>query len=434
MTFSKQSFTVSSVSAKVASLLEEDFSLKNIFLEGEILEFVHHSSGHMYMTLVDVDSSQFQLKKERPVLRCTFFRGKNKYSTFTPMQGARVLCKGAIRTYAPNSSYSFNLDSIQELSGGTFLKNIYDLRRKLATEGLSSRNKKILPMLPYKVALITSLLGAALRDIKQQISERYPNVNILLASVLVQGVNAENSIIEALQEVQDSKYKCDVVFLSRGGGSVEDLLPFSGESLAREIARCRLPLVSAIGHQIDHPISDDVADVIASTPTDGAKKVFPVIQDFANNLDIIHSRLSLILSKKIESARMRYSFLWELFNNNAPQRKIEHFIQLLAKYTTALHNNFRYRLITFQRKYTNIPSISILYRHRLNHFESRLKLLSLHLESVSPFKVLNRGYSMIKKDNKIIYNINKIGSNDLIEIEMQDGKKEFIVSEHHLKN
>ena len=264
MPFESQSpkvYSISVLTEEIKDLLEENFDF--VWVEGEISNFRKPTSGHCYMVLKD----------EKAQLRAVMFRTQSRYLKFTPEDGMKVLAQGRIVVYQPRGEYQIILDYLEPIGVGAFALAFEQLKKKLAAEGVFDEAiKKPLPFLPQRVAVITSPTGAAIRDFLKVIERRFANIEITIVPVMVQGDEAPKEIVEALKTV-NRELDVDVIVLTRGGGSLEDLWAFNQEELARAIRASRIPVVSAVGHEIDTTISDLAADLRAPTPSAAAELV-----------------------------------------------------------------------------------------------------------------------------------------------------------------
>ena len=270
---------VSELTNQIKTLLEENFPF--VWVEGEISNVTHHSTGHYF----------FSLKDEKAQIRAIMFRYQAQHLRFRPENGIKVAVRGRIGVYEPRGEYQILADSMEPLGKGSLQLAFEQTKKKLASEGLfDASRKKTLPLLPQKVGIITSPTGAAIRDILHLIDQRFANLEIAIIPVRVQGPDAPGEIIAAL-ELADTIPDLDVVLLGRGGGSTEDLWAFNDEGVARAIARCHVPVVSAVGHEVDFTISDFVADVRAPTPSAAAEMVVKKKDDLLLFLESTSSRL-----------------------------------------------------------------------------------------------------------------------------------------------
>ena len=258
--------SVSQLNTYIKSLLENDIKLNTVFLAGEISNFnVNSKSGHAYLTLKD----------ESSVIRSIMFAGNLRYLKFMPANGMKVICRGRVTVYAPTGQYQLNIEDMQPDGIGALTLAYEQLKEKLSQKGLFSvEHKRPLPRFPQTVGVITSPTGAAIQDIRKTLLRRFPCVDIVLCPVLVQGDGAPEQLIRAVK-LLDEYNLCDVIIIGRGGGSVEDLWAFNNENLAYAIYDCKIPVISAVGHEINDTICDFVADKRAATPTAAAEIAVP---------------------------------------------------------------------------------------------------------------------------------------------------------------
>ena len=275
-----QILKVSELTQQIKNLLEENFPF--VWVEGEISNVTLHSTGHFFFTLKD----------EKAQIRAIMFRSQAQFLPFKPENGIQVVIRGRINVYAPRGEYQIITDVMEPLGKGSLQLAFEQIKKKLATEGLfDPSRKKPLPVLPQRIGIITSPTGAAIQDILRIISHRFVNLEILIIPVRVQGPEAPGEIIQALERVNAFDPALDVVILGRGGGSLEDLWAFNDEGVARAIYGCQVPVMSAVGHEIDFTISDFVADVRAPTPSAAAEMVVAKKEHLLNVLDVLQSRM-----------------------------------------------------------------------------------------------------------------------------------------------
>jgi exodeoxyribonuclease VII large subunit len=282
-------FSVSEVTAQVKAVLET--ALPTFWVEGEVSNFVHHSSGHMYFTLKDASSQ----------LPSVMFRGANRKLAFRPENGMQVLAWGRIKVYEPSGRYQLYVESMKEAGLGALAAAFEKLKRKLAAEGLfDPEHKRAIPAFPSTVAVVTSPTGAAVRDVMRVARERFPAARLVVVPVPVQGTDAAPSIVDAIGLI-DEWGEADVAIVGRGGGSLEDLMAFNDEAVARAIFGARTPIVSAVGHEIDLTISDLVADVRAATPSNAAELVVPDRIALAGRVDTLRRRAARAVDQRLST-------------------------------------------------------------------------------------------------------------------------------------
>jgi exodeoxyribonuclease VII large subunit len=286
-----QIYTVSALTREIRAQLETRFSL--VWVSGEVSNLRVPLSGHYYFTLKD----------EGAQLRAVLFKGNHLHLKYKPQEGGQVLCRGRLTVYEPRGEYQLLVDYLEPLGLGALAQAFEALKTRLASEGLfDPAQKKPLPFLPRKIGLVTSPTGAAVRDFLRLVRGRFPNLEILIYPVKVQGPEAAGEIVGALDDLCVYP-ELEVIVLARGGGSLEDLWPFNEEAVARAIHRCRVPVVSAVGHEVDFTIADFVADVRAPTPSAAAELVAPDKAELLRRLDRRAAALSRALTRRVESAR-----------------------------------------------------------------------------------------------------------------------------------
>ena len=408
----KHSMTVSELNRKVKDLLEVHLPL--IWVEGEISNFSKPSSGHWYFTLKD----------ENAQIRCAMFRSRNSIVSFKPSNGDHVRLRARVSLYEGRGDYQLIVEHAEDVGFGLLQRRYEELKTKLANEGLFDEAfKKPLPKYPKHIGLITSPSGAAVRDVLHVLRRRNPNIPVTIFPVAVQGEQASEQIIQALT-LADRFNKCDVLIICRGGGSIEDLWAFNNEALARMIFAADIPIISAIGHEIDFTICDFVADLRAPTPSAAAEVVSPDTTEKLAQFQQIEVRFrrsinNLLISKfeKLKNTQIRlrhpgtrltqgYQRLDEL--EQRMQRVIQNTLQKSQSNVTHYQQRLRQqspikRIKNEQIRVNNnkqllIRSVSnLLKMHRLN-FEKNINGLDI----VSPLATLKRGYTITKSTNNTI--------------------------------
>lgn len=384
--------SVSQLNTYIKSLLENDIKLNTVFLAGEISNFnVNSKSGHAYLTLKD----------ESSVIRSIMFVGNLRYLKFMPANGMKVICRGRVTVYAPTGQYQLNIEDMQPDGIGALTLAYEQLKAKLSQKGLFSvEHKKPLPRFPQTVGVITSPTGAAIQDIRKTLLRRFPCVDIVLCPVLVQGDGAPEQLIRAVK-LLDEYNLCDVIIIGRGGGSVEDLWAFNNENLAYAIYDCKIPVISAVGHEINDTICDFVADKRAATPTAAAEIAVPD----QNELRAFY--------------RKQFQYVTASVNN-------------LLNNSSLLVSNLRHRLSAVSPKTAineyelNLKNTSNVVSgkmdEKLNFDLSKIKNTASKLDALNPISVLARGYSIAEKDGKVISSKKQLHSGDKFTLEFSDGK------------
>ncbi len=384
--------TVSEITRYVKSLIHGDPRLRDLWVTGEISNFKHHRSGHMYFTVKDSSSS----------LRSVFFRRENMNCIFQPADGMEVILHGYLSVYEPGGQYQLYVQEMQPAGMGSLYVAFEQLKQKLETEGLfRAEHKQAIPRVPRKIGLITSPSGAALQDIITTIKKRFPHVHLLVVESLVQGAGAAADIVRGL-DLLNKKDDIDLIILTRGGGSLEDLWPFNEEKVARAIYRSAKPVISAIGHETDFTIADFTADLRAHTPTEAAAAAVPVYSELLAEIDILQSRAALALRNRSQQEKQRLDHVVSERFFRRPLDRIKSEKNDLEKSETSLKREM-VRFLQFKG----------------------IKLTALidKLESYSPLKVMNRGYTFCRdQEGKIIRSIKDISVGQLLQLSLQDGR------------
>lgn len=386
-------FKVSEITSHIKNIIEEN--IPNLYIEGEISNLTHHNSGHIYLTLKDEKSS----------IRCVFFRSYNQYLSFKPKTGDNVICLGKVTVYERGGNYQLNIMRMISSGKGSLDEQFEKLKQQLSEEGLfSPDHKKNIPEYPQVIGVVTSATGAAIQDIYNVISRRYP-CRILLFPATVQGPKAAAEVIEGIRYFNREK-NVDTIIIGRGGGSQEDLFCFNDEQLAREIYSSEIPIISAVGHEIDFTISDFVADLRAPTPSAAAELAVPESQKIIKTLEIINHRISASIRNRLYSYRLSLSNSEHRIHQFHPENIIRNYQQQLDEAKLKLDN---------------------IMEHRLEEYRQNLNLHKALIESMSPYNALKRGYSIIRQEQKILNSVENIDKRSKLEVLMQDGSLECSV-------
>ena len=386
----ENSLSVSELTAKIKDLIESNFS--SVIVRGEISNFTHHSSGHMYFTLKDKHSE----------LRAVMFKGKNSSLSFNPKNGTDVVIQGNLSVYEMRGQYQIIAQHMEPAGIGALFLAFEELKKRLLAEGLFDKSKKKpIPKFPSTIGIVTSRTGAALRDMLIIFKRRAPQVKIIVRPALVQGSEASNDIIAAIKDLTLQE-GVNLIIIGRGGGSIEDLWPFNDEALAREIFKCSKPIISAVGHETDITISDMVADLRAPTPSAAAEiainNILEISQSIENNL----IRLRNLIESKIATT-------WQTFDNLSER----HFLQKPK--------------MVFIRQKEKIDRLKNNLSLSMNKIISLKKSSAInlftHLDALSPNNTLNRGYSIAyNKDRLIIRDPNDIDSGESFTLKTGKGE------------
>lgn len=438
---SPEIYTVARLNAEVRLTLELQF--RSLWLCGEISNFVAASSGHWY----------FSLKDNEAQVKAAMFKQSNRNASFRPQNGQQVLVRARISVYEPRGEYQLLVDFIEPAGDGLLRQQYEQLKAKLASEGLfAPERKKPLPSSIRRVGVITSPTGAAVRDIVTVLNRRAPAIEIIIYPALVQGMQAPQDLIASLSHAI-RRHEVDVLIIGRGGGSLEDLACFNDEQLARQIAACPLPIVSAVGHEIDFTIADFVADVRAPTPSAAAELVSPDQQAQLGVVLSLQERLHRAMRLQQGRAAQRFVQLIERIKRQEPSRKLQQQQQRLdeaqQRMQRAISRRLQLATLTHQsvqqRLHQASPAVVITqWRAREQHASARLTLalqrLLAHkrqqlqqqaalLHQVSPLATLQRGYSLVlDQQGHAVHSVAQLVPNDAISVQLKDGTVHAVVT------
>lgn len=427
----REVFTVTLLNESVRDLLENSFP--GVWVEGEISNLAQPSSGHMYFTLKD----------EGAQIRAAMFRGNSRFLRFTPKNGQKVLVKARLSLYAPRGDYQLIVEQMEEAGLGALQRAFEQLRQKLLQEGLfDPANKKPLPEFPRHLGVITSPTGAAIRDILSVLGRRFPGLPVTVIPVPVQGNEAAPAIVRAISLANRSGL-FDVLLLSRGGGSLEDLWAFNEEVVARAIAASELPIVSGVGHEVDFTIADFVADVRAPTPSAAAELISPNGNELRDSFAGYEILLERAMRKTLQLHQQTLSHLQPRLKH--PGRRIQELQQRLDEWELRLKRATEQQL---QRRHTLVhhhtrqlrahsPAQRLLqYRLRLEHLaqqanrgmqqqlhetRQQLEFLGQRAHLASPLATLGRGYAIVEQQGRIVRSTNDVRSGEPIKARLAQG-------------
>ncbi len=387
---SLRAVTVSQVNAYVKDKVAGDENLKNLAVIGELSNFTHHKSGHFYFTLKD----------EKASLRCIMFRALAAKVRFEPRDGMKVILVASVTVYERDGSVQLSVSEIHPDGVGDLQLAFEQLKQKLEKEGLfDPQLKKPLPAYPKVIGVVTSKTGAALQDILQILQRRYPLCTVRVFPALVQGDTAPESIIRAIRAA-DADRELDVLIVGRGGGSAEDLWCFNDEGVARAMFACKVPVISAVGHEVDFTIADFVADLRAPTPSAAAELATPQMEELLYQIKQCYRRIG-------QSTR-------ETYRRRAEQVKLWYARLQAASPEGRLQKN-AHALELLQNK------MQRAMEQRLIGTEHRLQQQTVRLESLSPLKVLTRGYSITMRGQTVIDSAQHVEAGDELMIRFADG-------------
>lgn len=434
--------TVTALTKYLKYKFDTDDNLRKVYIKGEISNFKAHTTGHLY----------FSIKDEGSIIKAIMFASNAKKLTFEPKEGSKVLVTGTVSVYPATGNYQIYVDSIEEDGIGNLYIEFEKLKAKLSSEGLfDSKYKKEIPKYPSSIGIVTASTGAAIRDILSTIKRRYPICKTYLFPCLVQGEYASQDIVAKIKEA--NHYPLDVLIVGRGGGSFEDLNCFNNEEVARTIFDSKIPIISAVGHEVDFTIADFVADLRAPTPTGAAEMAVPNLVDVKNRIEQYSIRLKEAIYKKIKLKKLYLDSVKNSFVIKNPklmyQNVIQHLDTLMEKLNTTILKKINVSKLTLEhlkssyifknpnslyeeqkedlyvlnyRLYQSMKNIVIKEKNNLNNVINKLTLLN-------PLTILDRGYNIAYKDNEIVKTVSSIQVNDNLKIKMCDGELMVRVNE-----
>ena len=388
--------TVSQLNRYIAFRIKEDKQLKGILISGEISNFTNHTkSGHLYFTLKDSTSS----------VKAVMFASAASQLRFVPASGMRVIISANVQVYERDGVYQLYVNDMQPDGIGALYIAFEQLKERLSAEGLFDESlKKPLPEFPTKIGIVTSIEAAALQDMLNIISRRYPIAEVVIYPCLVQGANAPESICSALKRADSGEN--DIIIVGRGGGSLEDLMAFNSESVARAIFNCETPVISAVGHETDTTIADYAADLRTPTPSAAAELAVPELSSLINFLNASQKVLEKKLIDKTVFLRLQLENREKSLIAAEPKKRIENSKKLL--------DERKHRLQELLKIQTELKS-------------AKLKAKISALDNLSPTKIMMRGYSLVYKDEKLIHSVSELKTGDNISVKLHDGEIEAAV-------
>ena len=392
-------YTVSQIGSFVKGILESNPLLKSISIKGEISNFVHHKAGHLY----------FDLKDEGAVINSVMFAGSVKYLKFPPKNGMRVVATGRVTSYEKGSRYQIIVSALEPDGVGALHLAYEELKAQLHAEGLfDPSHKRPLPRIPTRVGVVTSPTGAAIRDILNVSGRRFPYAKIVLYPALVQGDGAAASIIEGIRYFNSSK-SVDVMIIGRGGGSIEDLWAFNDETLARVIYASEIPIISAVGHEIDFTISDFVADMRAPTPTAAAEIALPDNADLIRRINNITDKMRSLLSAKCAYYRQSLEHLASSRALSSPLNMIDDRRMAVTALCDRMDRNMELMLSRKKGDFVRLTAA---------------------LDSLNPMSVIKRGYSAVYgEDNTLVKSVDQIKVGSRVNFKLSDGSVSAVAEE-----
>ncbi len=397
--------TVSQLNRYVRSLLESDAQLGQVFISGEISNFVnHYRSGHLYMSLKD----------ENAVVKAVMFRSQAMQLRFVPENGMKVIARARVSLYEKDGAYQIYLDDLQPDGAGALQVAYEQLKARLAEEGLFDESRKrSLPRYPHCIGVITSSTGAAVRDIFNVLGRRYPLAKIVLARVLVQGDGAPPQLVAALQRFEGMRQAAapdtpDVIIIGRGGGSLEELWAFNDERVARAVAASVIPVISAVGHETDFTICDFAADLRAPTPSAAAELAAPDVRELSERIRFLHTAAQRSLSNGVARRQTALRALMQKRCLTSPLYPVEERAM---------------RLDHTVKRFSAAAHLAVTRADR------RLAQAAGKLHVLSPLQVISRGYALVENENGIVRSVHDIAPEEAVSVRVADGTLRCRVTE-----
>lgn len=382
--------SVTEVNKYVKEKVASDEFLNSVYVAGEISNFKHHYTGHMYFTLKD----------ETSLIKCVMFKSATGHLNFIPKDGMKVNVLGSVGVFERDGVYQIYVQAMQEDGIGNLYAKYEQLKEKLEKEGLfDEAHKQKIPFMPKIIGVLTSNTGAVIRDIINVSTRRNPNVYIRLLPIPVQGEGAATKIAEAIRFMNEKKL-ADVIILGRGGGSLEDLWPFNEEIVARAIYDSEIPLVSSVGHETDFTIADFVADLRAPTPSAAAELVVADSEDLQNTIAIYQNRLKISLKRKTERMRLKFEKCMNSKIYKEPFQKVKEYYLEIDRLSKQLEGSID---------------------QKINQMKMQFSKEMTKLDALSPLKTLSRGYCMAEVNHKIISRAENLKTDMEIDLKFQDG-------------
>ena len=393
MKYEQFAVSVTDLNKYIKDKIADDEYLNNILVKGEISNFKHHYTGHMYFTLKD----------EKSLIKCIMFKSYAQKLNFEPRDGMKVYILGSVSVFERDGIYQIYAKVMEEDGLGDLYTRYQKLKAELEEKGLfDESHKQKIPMMPKVIGVLTSQTGSVIRDIINVSTRRNPNVYIRLLPVPVQGEGAAEKIAYGIDYMNKNEL-ADVLILARGGGSLEDLWPFNEEIVANSIYNSKIPIISAVGHETDFSISDFVADLRAPTPSAAAELAVPDIYEVKQKINTYQNRLRVSLTKKLEIMKLRYDKCMSS--------------SVFKESTRRINENY-IKIDTYVKQLENIIN-KVKEKNKNKYIE-----LVTKLDTLSPLKTLTRGYSIIEKDGKIVKSISDLKTEDKIAIRLKDGEKQ----------
>ncbi|QQU27286.1 exodeoxyribonuclease VII large subunit [Staphylococcus epidermidis] len=432
--------SVSALTKYIKYKFDQDPHLQSVLIKGELSNFKKHSSGHLY----------FNVKDKESVISGMMFKGNASKLGFEPKEGDEVLIEARVSVYERRGNYQIYVNKMQLDGIGNLYQKLELLKKKLKKEGyFDQSNKKLIPKYPKKIAVLTASTGAAIRDIHSTINNRYPLVEQIQISTLVQGTQARQDIIEKIQYADS--LDVDTIIVGRGGGSIEDLWNFNEEDVVKTIFNCQTPIISAIGHETDFTLSDFVADVRAATPTQAAVIATPDQYELLQQIKQYEYTLSRYIKQYIEHQKKQLNHISSYYKFKQPsllydqqiqkrdelERQLNHLLNTKVEkskhHLKLLQQSFNFKnlnqQITQEKQsiYQLHSRLSKIMSNNITNLKTVLKNKLESLNNLSPTNTMLRGYAIVNKDNEVVTSTHKLNENDQISLTMKDGSVDATV-------
>ena len=382
--------SVSQLNKYIKNKVDQDEYLNNVLIKGEISNFKHHYTGHMYFTLKDNNS----------LIKCIMFKSYTPHLNFVPKDGMSVIVLGTVSVFERDGVYQIYCKAMQQEGIGDLYKEYEKLKAKLSEEGLfDESHKKKIPLYSKRIGVLTSETGSVIRDIINVSTRRNPNVYIKLLPVPVQGEGAGKKIADAIN-LMNERNLADIIIVARGGGSLEDLWPFNEEIVARAIYNSELPVISAVGHETDFSISDFVADLRAPTPSAAAELAVPDIDELKIKLISYNNRYKVALKKQLEYKRLKYEKCMTRRVFKEPLQRINESYLYVDTQAKNIESKFKLKIMQKRSEFQNVVE---------------------KIDALSPLKTLSRGYSIMEKNGKIVKSKKELNIGDEVNIKLYEG-------------
>ena len=436
--------SIGELNTYIKSMFDENIFLRKVFLRGEISNFKNHTRGHLYFTLKD-DTSR---------ISAVMFYSSAITLNFKPEDGMNVLIEGRISCYPTAGTYQIYVDKMEVDGLGALYVEFEKLKEKLSKEGLFlDSHKKAIPKIPKRVGIITAPTGAAIKDIISTIKRRFPICETILFPALVQGKDAAFDIVRQIKEADSGKYDLDVLIVGRGGGSIEDLWAFNEEIVARAIYEANVPIISAVGHEVDFTIADFVADLRAPTPTGAAEMAVPTVSEIDNVIHSLEIRMNEFMSNFLHKSKLRLDNVKNSYILKNPlslyeikEQKLDNMIEVLNNYIHKRLDNYHLELNHIQSSFVLkdpmrlfkvqqeklLFSEKVLYNHIKNIIlksDHNYKMLVNTLKLVNPLGILEKGYSLVTKEEKVVKSSKDLKLHDFLDVRLHDGSIKAQVTE-----